>query len=120
MNIEEEIQQIILDNFQEKIRDISESIVRDFLDKKFSETDLLSDGKTAATIREYAGRYTSTEIGNRLRCGIYDHNIFKKVFDENFDEIMRKQIKSELTILVRDEIKVIVQDYLKEIMSKIM
>ncbi len=124
MNFEElesNFAQYIQDQVNHTEREIKERInnlVKDYLENHVSTDSLFADS-AAEAVRNYADRYISNEIGNRLRCGVYDYNIFKKVFDDNWEKCLKTQIESEIRTEIRKVIKAEIQIYIKEILGKL-
>jgi len=72
-------------------------------------------GTIRRMIREYFEKSVATEIGNRLRCGIYDglkmDDVFESVWNEQFDRAIQDRIRQK----VHSAIDTVVAERLKKI-----
>lgn len=88
-----------LDN---RIKNASENIItetKDSIDSFFNSRNVFS------LIREDIEKYIANEIGNRLRCGIYDHTLVKQIFDEKFEKILKQQLTQEMQKEIKELIR---------------
>lgn len=60
----------------------------------------------------------STEIGNRLRCGIYDAGLANMFFKETIDNEMKTAFQSRVRAEIDKEIKSYIKTSLQETMRK--
>lgn len=67
---------------------------------------------------DWSKRWVATEIGNRLRCGIYDggavDRLFESIWTEQFDTAIKDRIKQK----VNSAIDAVIKDRLVTIQSK--
>ena len=125
MSISETIEDLVREQISEQLSyQISQLIntvcserMEDFADKRSGE--IAESQELRKQIYNLIDRSMPTVLGNRLRCGIYEHSIFKEVFDNYFEEGMKDQIRAEIRGYVRDECKTEIHNYFNTVLGAV-
>lgn len=116
-DLTENIETALNDKFEEILSRVFQQEIKKFIE---NNPDKIADTTPfRKTIIELIERFVPTEIGNRLRCGIYDNNLVKEVFEKHFEECLRKQLKEEITYQSKKLIKEELKRQLKDLMERV-
>lgn len=115
--IEEKVEKIVNEKIEDAVANIAKQEVENYVE---ANKDTIGDSHSfRKQIYNIIDHYLPTEIGNRLRCGIYDNTLVKKVFDECFEDELKKQIKSEIRTQCREMCRKEIREYFELALEKI-
>ena len=114
----------LIENTKTKLTDSILSYVKQYIDaEKLFDSDKLikiidESNVVSRLVREHIEKWVATEIGNRLRCCIYDAYQVDKLFDSIWTKELDKAIEERIKRKVNASIDQIITEYLKKAMSK--
>lgn len=110
-----------IDTIRDNIRDQLDSIVKEEIRKLSVDTTALE--KTIKDLDLYSilghdlESKVANNIGNRLRCGIYDGHLMDKAFDEVWTDQLQTALEHRIRKKVFEFIDKAIQDKLKGFMT---
>lgn len=111
-NNRNEIISDVLDLVKRKLEDVSQ-ITFSEIEKEIERSNLVHRVMTS-----WAERWVANEVGNRLRCGIWDGKTVDRIFDsiwtEQFDIAIRDRIKTK----AREAVDAVIAERLKTLATK--
>lgn len=81
---------------EDSIKDEVKAQVLEFVSKPENLEKIAHSLEVRKEIHKQVESYCINEIGNRLRCGIYNNLQVKEAFEKNFSELLSEQFKQEL------------------------
>lgn len=97
------------------IKDEVESELKDVLRADSLISLLHNSDIVRVAIREYFEKYAATEIGNRLRCGIYSGTQIDKLFESIWTEQLDKSIQDRIRMRVNNAVDQVIKERLSKI-----